>query len=176
MAGARPLYRRHPEAQAGTQGHNPGAQLPDARNFSWSCRPDGRFSSPGAGSNESKRGSNRYVRRSFHGRNGQADESVKNGPDSGSGGRMLPGRVDNGRRHSAAAQPISRRPRRDLCQHLGRGQSRIGHLLHFSQRARSRRVDGLRSGHFSAGRVSRPLRRQSNQKRSHTLERPLRSA
>ena len=43
---------------------------------------------------KARRGSNRAVRRSFHGRNRETDESLKNGSDSGPRGGMLPGRVD----------------------------------------------------------------------------------
>ena len=49
-----------------------------------------------------------------------------------------------GRRCAPAAPEISGRAGRDLCQHLGRGEGRVGHLLHLGQCAEGRRSRSAR--------------------------------
>ena len=78
-------------------------------------------------------------RRAFHGRDGQDAESRQDRADPRHARGLLAGRVDHRRRRAAAAPALSRRAGRDLCEHLGRGEGRVGHLLHLRQRQEDRR-------------------------------------
>ena len=49
-------------------------------------------------------------------------------------GRLLARGVDHRRRRAAAAAALPRRAGGHLRQHLGRGEGRVGHLLHLGQR------------------------------------------
>ena len=49
-------------------------------------------------------------------------------------GRLLARRVDHRRRRAPAEAALPRRAGRHLRQHLGRGEGRVGHLLHVGER------------------------------------------
>ena len=55
---------------------------------------------------------------------------AEDGADPGPRGRLLARRVDHRRRRAAAARALPGRAGRHLRQHLGRGEGRVGHLLH----------------------------------------------
>ena len=73
-------------------------------------------------------------------------------------GRLLAGRVDHRRGHAPAARALPRRAGGDLRQHVGRGEGRVGHLLHVRQRGRGGRVAGRRPGDLPARRVPGQVR------------------
>ncbi len=66
----------------------------------------------------------------------------KDGADSRPARRLLARRVDHARGHRAPAAGLSRRACGYLCEHVGRGEGRLRHLLHVRQCAEGRRVAG----------------------------------
>ena len=80
-----------------------------------------------------RRRGHRARRRPFHGRDRQAAQSRKTVliPDLRAGCSLADSITAADVR--ALRQRISRRPDRDLCQHLGRGEGGIRHLLHLRQ-------------------------------------------
>ena len=64
--------------------------------------------------------------------------------------RLFAGGLDHWRRCARLARGLSRRARGHLCQHLGRSEGRMRHLLHLLQRRARRRVARAPSGSSSS--------------------------
>ena len=87
------------------------------------------------------RGHHRVLRRSLHGRDGEDPVPGQDRAHSRPAGRLLAGRLDHRRRAARLEGRPSRRRRRLLRQHHGRGEGRDRHLLHLVERRRGGGVD-----------------------------------
>ena len=67
-------------------------------------------------------------------------------------------RLDHAGRRASVARALSRRPRRDLRQHIGGGEGGVGHLLHVRQCEKDRRIARDRPGDHASRRISRASR------------------
>ena len=118
----------------------------------------------------------RAGRRALHGGNVEDPQSGEDGADPGRRCRLLASRLDRRRRRARAAQAISRRSDRRLCEHLRRGEGRGGYLLHLVQRGQNRREPRRRQGDHAARPLSGAERRGADPCQDHRLARGLRGA
>ena len=65
---------------------------------------------------------------------------------------------------------------RHLCEHIGRGEGRLRHLLHLRQCAEGGRVAGRPAGHHDPGRIPRQECRRADEGRDRRVARALRGA
>ena len=145
----RPVGRRaagSPCARAGPRapGGHPGPQLPGARD-SGRGRLRRRLARPGDRGHEDRRPGHRHVRRVLHGRDGQDPQPRAHRADPGRDGRLLAGRLDHAARPEALEGRAPRRGRRQLRQHDGRHQGRVGLLRDQRQRRGRRPLDSRTS-------------------------------
>ena len=73
-------------------------------------------------------------------------------------------------------QALSRRAHRHLCQHLGRGEGCLRHLLHLGQCQAGGGIARRAEGDHDPGRISGAQRRPRDRCRDHRLAWPLRGA
>ena len=90
-------------------------------------------------------------------------------PDPGSRGRMLTGRWHHRGRCPPSKGAVPGRAGGHLCQHLGRGQGRVGHHLHFLQRRGGGGVARGGPGHLHPRPVPRPMGRHPDRRRGDHL-------
>ena len=176
MGHLRRRRRRHPRTEAPAQRGHPGAQLPDAGNLPRRRRHRRRQPAARARSHQGRCRHHRARRRALHGRDGKAAESGKDRADPRPRGRLFARGLDHRAGRAADAPALSRRARRHLCQHVGRGEGGIRHLLHLGQRAQGRGVARRRARHHAAGRISGAEHRRADRREDHRLEGPLRGA
>ena len=93
-----------------------------------------RFAAACPRGDQGRRRDHRPVRRPFHGRDLEAAQSGQDRADPRQRAGCSLAEFDHRRRCAPAARALSRRADRHLCQHLGRGEGRIRHLLHLVQR------------------------------------------
>ena len=127
------------DAQGRAQRGDPGPQLPAARGPG-QRRLRRRLARPLAAGGQGRRRRDRLLRRPLHGRDRVGAVPGSEGPDSRPGRRLLAGRLDHGRPATRLEGRAPGRDRRDVRQHLGRGQGRDRLLLHVGQRRARRRA------------------------------------
>ena len=176
MAVLRALRQGDQRAQAGAQRGHPGAQLSDAGDIQLRRRFRRRFAPARARGGQGRCRHHRPVRRAFHGRDREDPQPGQDRADPRPQGRLLARGFDHRRGRAAVAGEIPGRARRRLCQHLGRGQSRGRHLLHFLECPRGGREPRPRYRHLPARPVSGEICRRAHQGEDHFLAGRLRGA
>ncbi len=176
MARFRRRHRGDHRPEAAAQCGDSRAQLSDAGNLPLRRRPGRRQPGAGADGDESRGRRDRARRRAFHGGDREAPQSRQDRADAGSRRRLLARRFDHARRRPPDATKLSGRADHHLRQHLGRSESRIGHLLHLGQRHSGGGIARRPPRHHASRRISRPQHGRHDRRRDHRLERPLRGA